>query len=136
MLLLKYLLLFTGAGLLGGAFAIVIYDIYRTRESWRAELPATPRTPVNIRWRDSGRLALLSIAPLLLGLSIVVVPAGSAGVVVSQISGTEPGSLYPGAHWITPLIESVTLYDTRERVFTTTLGEEKKKGETLQVQSK
>ena len=136
MLLLKYLLLFAGAGLLGGALAIVIYDIYRTREAWRAESAETPRNPINIRWRESGRLVLLSIAPLLLGLSIVVVPAGSAGVVVSQISGTEPGALYPGAHWITPLIENVTLYDTRERVFTTTLGEEKKKGETLQVQSK
>ncbi len=133
MLLLKYLLLFAGAGLLGGALAIVIYDIYRTRESWRAD---SATRPLNIRWRDSGRLALLAIGPLLLGLSIVVVPAGSAGVVVSQISGTEPGALYPGAHWIAPLIESVTLYDTRERVFTTTLGEKKEKGEMLQVQSK
>ena len=134
MLLLKYLLLFTGAGLLGGALAIVVYDIYRARESWRAETPETPRTAVAIRWRSSGRLALLSIAPLLLGLSIVLVPAGSAGVLVSQISGTEPGTLYSGAHWIMPLIESVTLYDTREKVFTTALGE--KKTETLQVQSK
>lgn len=136
MLLLKYLLLFTGAGLLGGALAIVIYDIYRTREVWRAESAGTPRGPLVVRWRESGRLAMLSIAPSLLGLSIVVVPAGSAGVLVSQISGTEPGALYPGVHWITPLIESVTLYDTRERVFTTTLGEEKKKGERLEVQSK
>jgi regulator of protease activity HflC (stomatin/prohibitin superfamily) len=134
MLLLKYLLLFIGAGLLGGAFAIVIQDIYRTRESWRAETPETPRTPVVIRWRSAVRLALLAIGPLLLGLSFVVVPAGSAGVLVSQVSGTEPGALYPGAHWIVPLVESVTLYDTRERVFTTAIGE--KKVETLQVQSK
>ncbi|HLN02285.1 MAG TPA: SPFH domain-containing protein [Bryobacteraceae bacterium] len=136
MLLLKYLLLFAGAGLLGGALTIVIYDIYRTREAWRAESAGTARPLTSIRWRESGRLALLSLVPLLLGLSIVVVPAGSAGVLVSQISGTRPGALYPGAHWITPLIESVTFYDTRERVFTTTLGEGKNKGETLQVQSK
>jgi len=136
MLLLKYLLLFTGAGLLGGALAIVIYDIYRARESWRVDSAGTPQPPAAIRWRNAGRLALLSLAPLLLALSIVVIPAGSAGVVVSQISGTEPGALYPGAHWITPLIENVTLYDTRERVFSTALGEDKKKGEILQVQSK
>ena len=136
MLLLKYLLLFTGAGLLGGALTILIYDIYRTREAWRAESAGTARPLTSIRWRDSGRLALLSMVPLLLGLSIIVVPAGWAGVQVSQISGTQPGALYPGAHWLMPLIESVTLYDTRERVFTTTLGEEKKKGEMLQVQSK
>ena len=134
MLLLKYLLLFTGAGLLGGAFAIVIYDIYRARESWRAESPERPKSPVTMRWRSAGRLALFSIAPLLLGMSIVVVPSGGAGVLVSQISGTEPGTLYPGVHWITPLIEGVTLYDTRERVFTTAIGD--KKVETLQVQSK
>jgi regulator of protease activity HflC (stomatin/prohibitin superfamily) len=134
MLLLKYLLLFTGAGLLGGAFAMIVYDIYRTRQSWRAESPESPRMPVVIRWRGPGRLALLSVIPLLLGMSFVIVPAGSAGVVVSQVSGTEPGALYPGAHWILPLIENVTLYDTRERVFTTALGEKKVDG--LQVQSK
>jgi hypothetical protein len=35
MWLFKYLLLLSGAGLVGGAFAIVVYGIYRTRESWR-----------------------------------------------------------------------------------------------------
>ena len=53
MLLLKYLLLFSGAGLLGGAFAILIYDVYRTRDSWRAD-DDRPRTPMGIRWRRAG----------------------------------------------------------------------------------
>ena len=35
MWLFKYLLVLSGSGLVGGAFAIVIHDIYRTRESWR-----------------------------------------------------------------------------------------------------
>jgi regulator of protease activity HflC (stomatin/prohibitin superfamily) len=136
MLLLKYLLLLSGAGLLGGAFAIVIYDVYRTRESWRADAER-PRPSVGIRWRGAGRLALLSIAPLLVGLSFVVVPAGSAGVVVSQISGTLPGALYPGVHGVVPLLESVVIYDTREKVFNTSLGEDpKSKIETLKVQTK
>ena len=30
MLLLKFWLMFTGAGLLGGGLAIVLYDVYRT----------------------------------------------------------------------------------------------------------
>ncbi len=136
MLLLKYLLLLSGAGLLGGAFAIVIYDVYRTRESWRADAERA-RPSVGIRWRSGGRLALLSIAPLLVGLSFVVVPAGSAGVVVSQISGTLPGALYPGVHGVMPLLESVVIYDTREKVFNTSLGEDpKSKIETLKVQTK
>ncbi len=136
MLLLKYLLLFIGAGLMGGAFAMVVYDIYRARESWRADSQESLGTRVVIRWREAERAALIAIVPLLLGLSFVIVPAGSAGVVVSQVSGTEPGALYPGVHWVLPLIENVTLYDTRERVFTTALGGEKKKGEVLEVQSK
>ncbi|MBZ5591878.1 MAG: hypothetical protein LAP39_06555 [Acidobacteriia bacterium] len=136
MLLLKYLLLFSGAGLFAGALAVVIYDVYRTRQSWRAD-GGQPRQPVEIRWRDGGRLALLSVAPLLLGLSFVVVPAGSAGVLVSQISGTLPGALYPGVHWIVPLVQSVVVYDTREKVFNTSLGEDpKNKVETLKVQTK
>jgi regulator of protease activity HflC (stomatin/prohibitin superfamily) len=136
MLLLKYLLLFSGAGLLGGAFAIVIGDVYRTRESWRADADR-PRPSVQIRWRGAGRLALLSIAPLLVGLSFVVVPAGSAGVLVSQVSGTLPGALYPGVHGIVPLLQSVVIYDIREKVFNTSLGEDpKSKVETLKVQTK
>jgi regulator of protease activity HflC (stomatin/prohibitin superfamily) len=137
MLLLKYLLLFTGAGLLTSALAMVIQDIYRARRSWLIDTPESPKEPISVRWRRSGRLALMSLVPFLLGLSFVVVPAGTAGVLVSQISGTLPGALYPGVHWITPLIQSVTLYDTREKVFTTSLGEDtKKKSETLKVQTK
>jgi len=137
MLLLKYLLLFTGAGLLGGALILIVQDIYRARQSWLADETASDRRSFEIRWRGARRLALLSIAPLLVGLSFVVVPAGSAGVRVSQLSGTLPGALYPGVHWMIPLIESVSLYDIRERVFTTSLGEDPKKGaETLKVQTK
>ncbi len=139
MLLLKFLLMFMGAGLLGGALAIVIYDVYRTRQSWRQDqADATrPVPPGEIRWRLAGRLALVSMAPLLLGQSFVVVPSGRAGVLVSQISGTLPGTLFPGVHWILPLVQGVTLYDTRERVFTTALADDPKtKAESLKVQTK
>jgi regulator of protease activity HflC (stomatin/prohibitin superfamily) len=139
MLLLKFLLMFMGAGLLGGALAIVIYDVYRTRQSWRQDqADATrPVPPGEIKWRLAGRLALVSMAPLLLGQSFVVVPSGLAGVLVSQISGTLPGTLFPGVHWILPLVQGVTLYDTRERVFTTALADDPKtKAESLKVQTK
>ena len=80
----------------------------------------------------SGESGAALSRPLLLGLSFVIVPAGSAGVVVSQVSGTEPRALYPGVHWILPLVENMTLYDTRERVFTRALGDNNRDG--LQVQ--
>jgi regulator of protease activity HflC (stomatin/prohibitin superfamily) len=47
------------------------------------------------------------------------VPDGSAGVRVSQIWGVRPGTLYPGVHLVTPLIDSVALYDTREQTYLT-----------------
>ena len=139
MLLLKFLLMLTGAGLLGGAFAIVIYDVYRTRQSWRQDQANAmrPLPPGEIRWRLAGRLALVSMVPLLLGQSFVVVPSGRAGVLVSQISGTLPGALFPGVHCIVPLIQDVTLYDTREKVFSTALADDPKtKTESLKVQTK
>jgi regulator of protease activity HflC (stomatin/prohibitin superfamily) len=42
-----------------------------------------------------------------------------AGVRVSQTSGTLPGALYPGAHFVVPLAESIVLFDTRDQLFTT-----------------
>ena len=72
-----------------------------------------------VRWQLVQRLAILGVAPLLLALSIVVVPDGTAGVRVSQIWGARPGTLYPGVHFVMPLVDSVVLYDTREQVYTT-----------------
>ena len=81
MLTLKYLLEIIGFALLIAAAAMMSYDLYRR---------STPR------WRAAGRLAAIAAVPLLLGLSIQVVPSGMAAVRVSQISGTLPGTLYPG----------------------------------------
>ncbi|HEV2113751.1 MAG TPA: SPFH domain-containing protein, partial [Terriglobales bacterium] len=95
--------------------------------------------PQPVRWRWSAQLAALALLPMLLSEAIVVIPSGSAGVRVSQISGTLPGTLYPGAHFVTPLVQQVAIYDTREMVFSTATSEEAKTGEkpeTLQVQAK
>ena len=81
--------------------------------------------PVVVRWRTSLALAMLAWGPLLLAFSIVVVPSGMAGVRVSEMSGTVPGTLYPGAHMVMPLVEDVALFDTRDQVFTTGASEAK-----------
>ena len=84
-----------------------------------------------MRWRLAQQLAAAAVLPVLLALSIVVIPDGSAGVRISQISGARPGTLYPGVHIVTPLIDSVALYDTREQVYQTTGGgdrQEKRRG--------
>src|ERR1700754_1583360 len=58
-------------------------------------------------------------APLAIAYSIAFVPAGMAGVRVSQIWGARPGALYPGVHLVVPFVDTVVLYDTRDHLFTT-----------------
>lgn len=123
MLIVKYLLLMSAAGLVAGAAAIVYLDLRKAAG--------------RIRWRDAGHLALAALVPLLAGLSIVVIPSGRAGIRVSQISGVLPGPLYPGVHFVMPLVHSVAMYDTRDRIFTTAAADApKQKSAALKVHSK
>src|SRR5579871_7017623 len=129
MLALKYLLMCGGLGMILVAVGILGYDLYRELMYRRAiatpgvtPIPAEPEW----RWRTSTALLLLAWGPILLAFSIVVVPSGMAGVRVSQTSGTLPGTLYPGVHFVTPLVEDVALYDIRDQVFTTGLAEDGK----------
>jgi len=150
MLVLKYLLMILGVGVFGSAAALVIYDIYLSAELVRllrrektaegeaangAAFPQQPSRPV--RWRLARQLVIVAVVPLLLALSIVVIPDGSAGVRISQIWGARPGTLYPGVHIVAPLIDSVVLYDTREQVYTTSATDTPKSlNEVLTVQAR
>src|SRR6266852_272911 len=129
MILLRFLLVFTGIGLLVGAAAILAWDLYQIFKA---------RRPAVLRWRTAKQVALFSMAPLLVGLSSAVVPSGSAGVRVNQFAGTRPGTLYPGVHWIVPLIESVETYNIRDSVFTTSMIDDpkKEKADGLRVQTR
>jgi regulator of protease activity HflC (stomatin/prohibitin superfamily) len=142
MLWLKYLLMWGGVGMIALAAGILAYDIYLEMK-YRQALAvagAGPLPPVpQVRWRSSLALALLAWGPIVLALGIVVVPSGMAGVRVSQSSGTMPGTLYPGAHFLVPLAENVVLFDTRDQLFTTGALENAGKGvksEPLNVQAK
>jgi regulator of protease activity HflC (stomatin/prohibitin superfamily) len=122
MLALRYLLIAGGVAMMIAAVYILTYDLYREMLYRRAlETPggAVGAAPVVVRWRTSLALAMLAWGPLLIAFSIVVVPSGMAGVRVSEMSGTVPGTLYPGAHMVMPLVEDVALFDTRDQVFTT-----------------
>jgi regulator of protease activity HflC (stomatin/prohibitin superfamily) len=122
MLLLKYLLMWGGVGMIALAAGILAYDFYLEMKHRQAlasagagPLPALPQ----VRWRASLALALLAWGPIVLSVGIVVVTSGMAGVRVSQTSGTLPGALYPGAHFVVPLAENIVLFDTRDQLFTT-----------------
>jgi regulator of protease activity HflC (stomatin/prohibitin superfamily) len=133
MLAIKYILMVAGVLLLAAGVAITLYDLWQIFERSRKSAieveglePAeeTPAEPV--RWRTSVALALVSCLPLLIAMSIVVVPSGMGGVCISDARGTLPGTLYSGVHFIAPLGEHVQTFDLRDKVFTTTMpGEEK-----------
>jgi regulator of protease activity HflC (stomatin/prohibitin superfamily) len=122
MLFLRYVLLWGGIAMIATAAGLLIYDLRRGWQRTVAVAEGTPETlPPSpaVRWRASVALALLAWGPILLALSILVVPSGTAGVLVSQARGTLPGTLYPGVHFVIPLAESVVLFDTRDQLFTT-----------------
>src|SRR5262249_4792871 len=128
MILLRYLLIFAGIGLLIGAAAILAWDLYQIlqfRKKPADDLGNASSPP--LRWREARQLATVSAAPLLAGLSIIVVPTGMAGVRVNQFAGTRPGTLYPGVHWTLPLIEDVAMFNIRDNVFSTILVDDPKK---------
>lgn len=137
MLLLKYLLLIASLGMFVASAAWLGLDLYGIVK-YRGKLGQVvtevggtpPPSPPPLRWKKYASLVAVAFVPLLLSLSIAVVPSGMGGVRVSQISGTLPGTLYPGIHLVAPFVEHVTLYDTRDHVFTTASTEPvAKKGE-------
>src|SRR5258708_37375301 len=101
MLVLKYFLTLLGIGFLAGAGVILAFDLYqifqqkRKREgeplagdgtslpgefSKTAELPE----PSSLRWSAAAKVASFALIPLLLGMSITLVPDGMGAIRVSQ----------------------------------------------------
>jgi regulator of protease activity HflC (stomatin/prohibitin superfamily) len=150
MLAIKYILMTVGSLLLAAGASITLYDLWRMLQQSRAfsnageDGVAPPKTIAEpVRWRTSVALGLVAILPLLVSMSIVVVPSGMGGVCISDTRGTLPGTLYSGAHFISPVGERVQTFDLRDEVFTTAMpGEETrtKSGEfrtpPMKVQSK
>jgi regulator of protease activity HflC (stomatin/prohibitin superfamily) len=145
MLFLKYILMWGGIGMIVTAIGILAHDLYlevNYKQAIAAGGPGPFPVEPTIRWRVGAALGLLAWGPILLALGIVVVPSGMAGVRVSETSGTLAGTLYPGAHFVTPLEENIVLFDTRDQLFTTGQLEDgkalsdKSKIEPLNVQAK
>src|SRR5580658_5445535 len=150
MLLLKYLLVSAGIAMFVIAAGILTYDAYLLLAWQRRRLHPEPEAGAaalplgfapKIRWRTSAAFVMLAWAPLLISAGIVIVPSGMAGVRVSQTKGTLAGTLYPGVHFVVPLVERVDLFNTRDQLFTTGIDEDSlakgsAKGEALNVQAK
>jgi len=130
MIALKLLLTIAGVLLLAAAVAIPLYGVWmRIRYELRKKRSGDGTAfgtegfnlgpePEPIAWRGPVALALVACLPLLIASSLVVVPSGMGGVRISQIGGTEPGTLYPGLHFVMPLVENVQTFDLRDHLFT------------------
>jgi regulator of protease activity HflC (stomatin/prohibitin superfamily) len=143
MLMLKWLLIAAGIAGFGTAAGLIAYDVYlatRFHKVMGAGEPGAvresgPSRPV--RWALVARIFGWAWVPLLVALSIVIVPEGAGGIRISQISGVLPRTLYPGVHLVVPLIERVAVYDLRDHLFTTLAAANKEnKSEILTVQAR
>ena len=146
MIAMKLLLMVAGVLLLASAVEIPLQSLWMRIKDARSK--ATENGTVieghatekkMMEWRRPAILAIAGCIPLILAQGIVVVPSGKGGVRVSQINGTLPGTLYPGAHFVTPLVDSVETFDLRDQMFTAGLLESGGKAEArkagLSVQS-
>jgi regulator of protease activity HflC (stomatin/prohibitin superfamily) len=160
MLFLRFLLLLASLGLLVSAAGVVLYDIFlafelnrllrqrdgaadATAQEQSGARPPTQRAALGaparrvIRLNMATKLVLLAAVTALAGKSIIVVPDGSAGIRVSQISGVRPGTFYPGTHFVFPLFDRVVLFDTRDKIFQTASAVgPREKSEVLNVEAR
>jgi hypothetical protein len=121
MFALKWLLTAASVAMFGTAAGVVGYDVYLAFQLQRlvgsGEAGATgqpgARRPIlgraasrdrTLRWPLAMKLFAWAWALLRGALSMVVVPEGSGGVRISQISGVQQGTLYPGLHLIVPFV--------------------------------
>ncbi|HWY70196.1 MAG TPA: SPFH domain-containing protein [Terriglobales bacterium] len=142
MLLLKVLLLCSGIALLLAALTILGFDAYlylRARRRIQSAENAQEKLlepELKLRIRLAGITCAAAVIAFLMASIYDVVPAGHAGIRVSQISGTETETLYPGIHLMS-LFETLAVYDTRTHTMTTgnvdELTEKPKRHETLNV---
>jgi len=158
MLFLKFMLIAGCFGLFASVAGVVLYDIYlayeldrflRRRQNQPTDTsllgavaattpPVVPlRRRREIRWNAAAKLGITAAISGLLGVSILVIPDGYAGIRISQLFGVRPGTLYAGTHLIVPLVDRAQLFDIRDRVFSTTaLAVRNDKMELLEVQAR
>ena len=127
MLFVKYVLTAVGVGLFGASFSVIAIDVVTALRAAQ---------PIVVRWRGAAQLALVACVPLLLALSILVVPSGMGAVRVSQLSGTLSGTLYPGTHVILPLVQRAEQFNIRDQVYATNPSEAKDQVPVLKVYSR
>src|SRR5579863_9807490 len=143
MLALRWLLMAAGVAMFGTAAGVVAYDVYLAMQFQKVMGSGEPGAAekagasLPIRWPLAAKLFGWAWAPLLVAMSLTTVPEGSGGVRISQISGVQQGTLYPGVHLVVPFVQRVAVYDLRDHLFTTNaVSDAATKNEVLTVQTR
>jgi len=143
MFVMKWLLMAAGIAMFGTAAGVVAYDVFLAMQFQKLMGAGEPGTTEKtgssrpIRWALAAKIFGWAWAPLLLALSVSMVPEGSGGVRTSQISGVQQGTLYPGMHLVMPFVQHIAVYDLRDHLFTTNAAAEAaSKNEILTVQTR
>jgi len=128
MLFIKYALMFAGFGLLVLAAGILAWDLY-------AIFRHKEQTPKPIRWRPARKLAVVALAPLLVGLSIANRAQWPGGRAAQSILGSAARNAVPGFPSGSARGGNHFSYSMRETRFFSTTLETTKKNEALRVQT-
>ncbi|HEV2299599.1 MAG TPA: SPFH domain-containing protein [Candidatus Acidoferrales bacterium] len=139
MLFIRGILFATGFAAIAIAAGLLAYDFFVALELDRLlrrlfpkaapESEEPPRPRREIHWHQAAKLAAQGALPILVALSIVVIPDGYAGLRISQISGVRPTTLYAGMHFVVPFIQRIAAYDIRDQVYCTAGDEASRKSE-------
>jgi regulator of protease activity HflC (stomatin/prohibitin superfamily) len=132
MLVVRGVLLVIGVWTGVAAAAVVARGLWLRGRARRRKLEGLEVTYPEPRFRLGIALALVAVFLTLLAKSLVLVPPGHVGVLVSDLSGPRPGTLPAGIHLVKPFVEDVALHDVRERLLTT----DGQNGEPLRAQTK
>ena len=137
MLFIKTLLFISGFGLLIIAAAILVWDLYKIIKARKTPqeggIVNLPRV-IRVQWGPVRVLVLWALPLLFIGSTVKVVPSGMAAVAVNQLVGARAETLYPGVHFVWPLVENIQLFNVRDQIYTSVIDDAKKK-DSLTVQT-
>jgi regulator of protease activity HflC (stomatin/prohibitin superfamily) len=132
MLVVRGVLLVIGVWTGVAAAAVVARGLWLRLRARRRKLEGLEEPYPPPRFRLGAALGVVAALLTLLAKSLVLVPPGHVGVLVSELSGVRPGTLPAGIHLVKPLVEDIALHDVRERLLTT----DGANGEPLRAQTK
>lgn len=91
-------------------------DVRVKEHALRIDLPESPDKPRGFRIIAAVLLVLLAIVFMFVSMGLKEVGPGQEGV-KTRFGEVQEGTLTPGLHWLMPMVEGLTTYDTRVQAY-------------------